>query len=54
VTVEGKTTEYEAPVADGDPFSIVAGPEGALWIGAERRDVIMRARADGADFKPRP
>ena len=53
MTVEGKTTEYEAPVADGDPFSIVAGPDGALWIGAERRDMIMRARADGGDFKLR-
>ena len=54
MTVEGKTTEYEAPVADGDPFSIVAVPDGALWIGAERRDMILRARADGGDFKPRP
>jgi hypothetical protein len=54
MTVEGKTTEYEAPVAKGDPFSIVAGPDGALWIGAERRDMILRARADGGDLKPHP
>lgn len=36
-------TEYEAPIAGGDPFSIVAGSDGALWIGAERGDMILRA-----------
>ncbi|MDR3376056.1 MAG: hypothetical protein P4L98_20215, partial [Ancalomicrobiaceae bacterium] len=54
ITVKGAIREYMAPIENADPFSVVAGPDGALWLAGERQDKFLRVPADGQGFKLRP
>ena len=51
ITTKGEITELKLPHPYSSPWSVAAGPDGVVWLSAERQDVILRAPPDGHAFK---